>query len=116
MSIHPKWITTNDQKQPNGWIHQPNIDNGSTMGENNVIPIKVNEVPLYIPFHSEHVTYTIFVSTLTMNHSLVLLKLVNIRQVILHVGFFQLKHGLPSLYMLFGTPIQMKWGGLVVHP
>ncbi len=38
---------TNDHKQPNGWIHQPNIDNGSTMGENNVIPTKVNEVPLY---------------------------------------------------------------------
>jgi hypothetical protein len=78
------------------------------MGENNVIPSKVNEVPLYVPFHSEHVTYTILVSTLTMHHSLVSLTLVNIRQVILHVGFFLLKHGLLGLYTLFGTPIQMK--------
>jgi hypothetical protein len=78
------------------------------MGENHVIPTKVNEVPLYVPFHSEHVTYTILVSTLTMNHSLVSLKLVNIRQVILHVGFFRFKRGLPGLYMLCGTPIQMK--------
>jgi hypothetical protein len=115
MSIHPKWIMINDHKQPNGWIHQPNIDNGSTMGEINVIPSKVNEVPLYVPFHSGF-TYTILVSTLTMNHWLVSLKLVNIGQVILHVGFFRLKHGLPGLYTLFGTPIQMKWGGLVVHP
>jgi hypothetical protein len=62
MFMHPRWTMTNDYKWLKGSIYQPCVDNGSKNVEMIRIPIEVNEVQPYVPFHSEHVTYAILVS------------------------------------------------------
>ncbi len=46
----------------NGSIYRPCVDNGSKNVEMICIPIEVNGVQPYVPFHSEHVTYAILIS------------------------------------------------------
>jgi hypothetical protein len=49
--------------------------------------VKMNNVPSYVLFHNEHVTYAIPISTPTMNHEiLVSLKPIKARLVIPHVS------------------------------
>jgi len=82
MFVQTKWILVDDRKWPNELIHQLSFDNRSTTCGDNTCHNWNKLSTSYVPFHGEHVTHVVFISTPIVNHD----KSISLKPIVPHVG------------------------------